>query len=192
MVAVRSTMQQLGNLAKPFSLPDVTANDHAVTLDDFAGQAILMMFICNHCPYVIHVMPELTELANRAKQKGFMVFAFSSNDVQSYPQDGPKAMATFARQYGFEFPYLYDESQEVAKSYGAACTPDFFVFDANHRLQYRGQMDDSRPSNDKLVTGADLQAALDAVRGGRAPNEAQIPSMGCNIKWRSGNEPDYF
>lgn len=192
MVSVLSTMQELGSLAKPFSLPDVTDQDRLVSLDDFSGKAVLLMFICNHCPYVIHVMPELVELANRAKQKGFAVAAISSNDAQDYPQDGPEPMGTFARQYGFEFPYLYDESQAVAKDYGAACTPDFFVFDSNHRLQYRGQMDDSRPGNGKLVTGADLQAALDAIRGGRVPDEAQTPSMGCNIKWRAGNEPDYF
>lgn len=192
MVAVLSTMQDLGGLAKPFELPDVANDNRKVALDDLAGQAILLMFICNHCPYVIHVMPELVELANRAKLKGFAVLAISSNDAQSYPQDGPEPMNTFARQYGFEFPYLYDESQEVAKNYGAACTPDFFVYDANHRLQYRGQMDESRPGNGKLVTGADLQSALDAIRGGRVPSEAQTPSVGCNIKWRAGNEPDYF
>jgi len=192
MVAVRSIMKQLGSLAKPFNLPDVAGEGRQVALDEFVDQAILMMFICNHCPYVIHLMPELTELANRAQKKGFVVLAISANDAKNYPQDGPEAMNAFARQHGFEFPYLYDQSQEMAKSYGAACTPDFFVFDVNHRLQYRGQMDDSRPGNGKLVTGADLQTALDAIRGGRAPDEAQKPSMGCNIKWRTGNEPDYF
>jgi len=192
MVAVLSTMQDLGSLAKPFSLPDVTDDDRLVLLESVTNQALLLMFICNHCPYVIHVIAELVELANRAKQKGFAVIAISSNDVQNYPQDGPEAMNTFARQYGFEFPYLYDESQDIAKAYGAACTPDFFVYDSNHRLQYRGQMDDSRPGNGKLVTGADLQAALDSIRGGRVPSDKQTPSMGCNIKWRAGNEPDYF
>ncbi len=191
MVAVPSTMQALGNPASSFSLPNVTANN-TVSDGDFIGQPMLVMFICNHCPYVIHIAEAMVALANQAAQRGFAVVAISANDAQAYPQDGPDKMAEFARAYGFEFPYLYDESQSVAKAFGAACTPDFFVYDRNHRLQYRGQMDASRPNNDLPVNGADLHAALDDVLAGRVTSESQAPSIGCNIKWRSGNEPDYF
>lgn len=192
MVAVLSTMQALGSPAKPFSLPDVSNNNQPVSLDDFADKPLLIMFICNHCPYVVHVASQMSELANEAHQKGVGVVAISSNDVENYPQDGPDKMAEFARHHGFEFPYLYDQSQATAKDYSAACTPDFYVYNDNHRLAYRGQMDDSRPGNGKPVTGEELQVALLRVLNGQLPDENQTPSMGCNIKWRAGNEPDYF
>lgn len=192
MVAVRSTMPALGGAAQAFQLIDTTSDKSSVSLADFVDKPLLLMFICNHCPYVIHVMTQLTALANKAQAEGFGVVAISSNDAQSYPQDGPVAMAKFAEDYGFKFPYLYDESQDVAKRYGAACTPDFYVYDNNHRLQYRGQMDDARPGNDKIVSGDYLRAAIEAVSRGQQVSENQIPSVGCNIKWRSGNEPDYF
>jgi len=143
------------------------------------------MFICNHCPFVLHVMPELAELANKFTTQGFAVIAISSNDVSTYPQDGPKHMAMFADQNGFEFPYCYDQSQQVAKAYDAACTPDFFVYDKQHKLRYRGQMDNSRPGNDLPVTGHDLKAAMQAILEGKLPDPNQQPSIGCNIKWRS-------
>lgn len=192
MVAVNSTMLPLGSAAPDFELADTTSSGGAVSKGDFAGQAMLVMFICNHCPYVLRVMPELAELANKARQQGFAVVAISSNDIENYPQDGPQAMRVFAEENRFEFPYLYDESQAVAKAYRAACTPDFYVFDRAHTLQYRGQMDGARPSNDLPADGQDLQAALDAVAAQRPVSTEQIPSIGCNIKWKAGNAPDYF
>ncbi len=192
MVAVPSTMQALGSPANEFSLPDASDSNALVTLQDAQGKPVLLMFICNHCPFVIHIVEQMVALANQARQQGYAVYAISANDAQAYPQDGPDAMAEFAKVHGFEFPYLYDQSQEIAKAYGAACTPDFFVYDKNHRLQYRGQMDGARPSNNVAVSGADLQGALDDVLASRATSEEQIPSIGCNIKWRAGNEPDYF
>lgn len=192
MVAVPSTMQALGSPARPFSLPNVSDDNTLVSEQSLASAPLLIMFICNHCPFVVHIAGPMAALANAAQQQGFAVVAISANDAQAYPQDGPEAMFEFAKQYGFEFPYLFDESQEVAKAYGAACTPDFFVYDNNHRLQYRGQMDGSRPGNNVDVTGGDLQQAIDDVLAGRATDENQVPSIGCNIKWRVGNEPDYF
>lgn len=168
------------------------SDDGLVSLDGFIGKPMLVMFICNHCPYVIHLIKPLCKLANEAQINGFGVVAISSNDVNAYPQDGPKAMREFALNYGFEFPYLFDETQEVAKNYGAACTPDFFVFDRQHMLRYRGQMDASRPSNSLPVTGHDLQSALEAIAGKQTVNQEQIASIGCSIKWRPGNEPEYF
>lgn len=193
MVAVQSTMQALGSLAPEFNLPETQhSKNRLVSIDSFVGQPLLVMFICNHCPFVIHIVDQMVALANQAHSQGVAVVAISSNDVQTYPQDGPEAMATFAARYGFEFPYLYDETQAIAKAYSAACTPDFFVFDKEHRLQYRGQMDSSRPGNAKPVSGKDLRAAIAAVLAGENPKEPQTPSVGCNIKWRQGNEPDYF
>ncbi len=191
MVAVQSTMQTLGSAAANFSLPDVRAAQN-VSLSDLSGQPLLVMFICNHCPFVIHIAERMAEVANQALSDGFAVLAISSNDVENYPQDGPEEMALFAQKYDFEFPYLYDESQAVAKAYGAACTPDFFVYDADHSLQYRGQMDSSRPSNGEPVTADDLSAALAAVISGLPVNDNQVPSIGCNIKWKAGNAPSYF
>ncbi|MBX2848226.1 MAG: thioredoxin family protein [Acidiferrobacterales bacterium] len=192
MVAVPSTMQALGSPASGFNLPSANQQNTVVDLLDFSGKPLLVMFICNHCPFVIHIAEVMARVGNQAQGDGFGVVAISANDVGAYPQDGPDKMAEFATQYGMAFPYLFDASQAVAKSYGAACTPDFFVYDHNHRLQYRGQMDSSRPSNDSPVDGADLLAALEEVAQGRAPDENQTPSIGCNIKWRPGNEPDYF
>lgn len=192
MVATKSTMLELGSSAADFCLPDVSNNNQLIQLADFQGQSLLVMFICNHCPFVVHIADRLTELANDFQSRGVGVVAISSNDVEHYPQDGPAKMVEFAAKAGFEFPYLYDESQQVAKNYSAACTPDFFVFDQNHKLFYRGQMDGSRPSNTVPVTGADLIGALEAVIGNRPAPERQIPSLGCNIKWRPGNEPAYF
>ena len=150
------------------------------------------MFICNHCPYVLHLIEPLVKIANKAQEDGFGVVAISANDVDVYPQDGPEQMRRFADQHGFDFPYLFDETQSVAKAYRAACTPDFFVYSRQHRLQYRGQMDGSRPSNNHPVDGQDLTAALQAVLAEKPTTEKQTPSIGCNIKWRPGNEPDYF
>lgn len=191
MVAVTSTMQALGTSAPGFTLPDVTADSAECDLASYAGKPLLVMFICNHCPYVVHLVAELAELANQVQKEGVAVLAISSNDAVNYPQDGPEAMVRFANQHAFEFPYLYDETQQVAKDYSAACTPDFFVYDAQHCLRYRGQMDDARPGNGKETTGSELLSALAAVMEGRPVNEGQVPSIGCNIKWRAGNEPDY-
>lgn len=184
MVAVKSTMQALGQAAPDFSLPDVSRQDALVSNADFIDQPMLIMFICNHCPYVIHVMQELTSLANDFVGQGFAVVAISSNDVDAYPQDGPDKMRLFAEQYRFAFPYCFDQSQQVAQAYDAACTPDFFVYDAQHKLRYRGQMDGARPGNAEPVNGADLRAAMTAVLAGDTPPAEQLPSMGCNIKWR--------
>lgn len=184
MVATYSTMQALGAPAPGFSLPNVCADNSLVGLEQFAGKPVLVAFICNHCPFVVHVMPELAELANTFVAQGFATVAISSNDVQTYPQDGPEHMAEFAKQNGFEFAYCYDETQQIAKAYGAACTPDFFVYDRQHRLAYRGQMDDSRPGNGQAVTGVDLVSAMQAILDGGVPSPHQKPSIGCNIKWR--------
>jgi len=191
MVAVQSTMQAIGSAAANFSLPDVQTTQH-ISLSSKEGKPLLVMFICNHCPFVVHIAERMVEIGNQAAKDGFAVVAISSNDVENYPQDGPDAMALFAQEHGFEFPYLYDESQAVAKAYGAACTPDFFIYDANHALQYRGQMDSSRPGNGEDVTGSDLSAALIAVKSGVVTSDNQVPSIGCNIKWKAGNAPDYF
>lgn len=192
MAAVKSTMQALGAPAPSFNLPDVRSFDAFVSLNDLKTRPLLVMFICNHCPYVIHVAECMTRVANDAVKKGFGVVAISANDALNYPQDGPDAMAELAKEYGFSFPYLYDESQAVAQAYGASCTPDFFVFDADHILIYRGQMDAARPGGSAAVTGDELSAAINALHLGRPVSEAQVPSMGCSIKWKAGNEPDYL
>ncbi|MEW6745168.1 MAG: thioredoxin family protein [Planctomycetota bacterium] len=191
MVETPSTMLPLGTLAPPFALPDAVSG-RTVSREDFARKkALLVMFICNHCPYVVHVKEELARIGKDYKTKDVGIMAISSNDVASHPDDAPPKMAAFAKQVGFNFPYLYDESQEVAKAYHAACTPDFFLFDDKRQLVYRGQLDDSRPGNQKPVNGKDLRAALDAVLAGKKPSPNQKPSMGCNIKWAPGNEPHY-
>ncbi|MFO7775782.1 MAG: thioredoxin family protein [Candidatus Hydrogenedentota bacterium] len=190
MVATASTMMPLGTEAPPFSLPDTEGK--TVALSDYEGsKGYLIMFICNHCPYVKHVQHELARLGKEYQDKGVAVIAINSNDVANYPDDSPEKMAEEVKTQGYTFPYLYDETQEVAKAYGAACTPDFFLFDENKKLVYRGQLDDSRRGNDKPVTGADLRAALDAVLAGKPVPEEQKPSMGCNIKWKPGNQPSY-
>ena len=191
MVDTLSTMQPLGVKAPYFRLPNPQGK--TLSIDDFKdAPALLVVFICNHCPFVQHIITHFAELAREYQARGVGVVAISSNEVQSYPEDGPEKMEEFSKARGLTFPYLYDESQEVAKAYGAACTPDFYLFDGDRRLVYRGQMDDSRPGNNCPVTGADLRAALDAVLAGQPVPEGQKPSMGCNIKWKPGNEPGYF
>ncbi len=190
MTATASQMLPLGTLAEDFSLPDFEGK--FVSLSDYKdAPALLIVFMCNHCPYVIHVLDNLVELIKEYQKKGVAVVAISSNDIIQYPEDCLELMALLASEHNFTFPYLYDESQKVAKTYRAACTPDFFVFDSKHELAYRGQMDSSRPDSDIPVTGDDLRAALDAVLNGQKPTSKQFPSMGCNIKWKSGNKPDY-
>jgi peroxiredoxin len=185
-----STMLPLGTAAPDFSLPDPSGQ--MVSPGDFtAAPALLVVFMCNHCPYVKHVRSELARLARDYQARGAAVVGINSNDVANYPDDSPARMREEAQAAGYTFPYLYDESQEVAKAYKAACTPDFFLFDRNRRLVYRGQLDDSRPGNAKPVTGADLRAALDAVLAGQPVPADQKPSVGCNIKWKPGNEPNY-
>lgn len=183
-------MLALGTPAPEFSLPDT--NGRTVSLSAFSGKPTLVAFICNHCPYVLHLAEQLATLGKDYQAKGVGVVAISSNDVENYPDDSPEKMKAEVDRAGYTFPYLYDESQAVAQAYRAACTPDFFLFDAEHKLVYRGQIDSSRPGNGKPVTGEDIRAALDAVLAGQPVAEAQTPSLGCNIKWKAGNEPDYF
>ncbi|HWQ90545.1 MAG TPA: thioredoxin family protein [Clostridia bacterium] len=191
MVAVNSTMLPLGTPAPDFRLPDTTGK--VVSLADVKGAAALVVvFMCNHCPYVKHVRGGLAQLARDYALRGVAVVGINSNDAASYPADSPQKMAEEAKAAGYTFPYLYDATQEVAKAYHAACTPDFYVFDGQRRLVYRGQMDDSRPGNGLAVTGKDLRAALDAVLSGQPVSGQQKPSIGCNIKWKPGNEPPYF
>jgi len=191
MSATASTMLPLTTKAPDFHLPDTEGK--TVSLSDFRdARALVVVFLCNHCPFVKHVIRDLVDLAKEYQDRGVAFVAINSNDVATYPDDRPEMMTKFARQKGFTFPYLYDETQEVAKAYRAACTPDFFVFDEKRELVYRGQMDDSRPGNGVPITGADLCVALDgSLEGGPVPAN-QKPSMGCNIKWKPGNEPDYF
>jgi peroxiredoxin len=190
MVQTPSTMLDLGTGAPGFTLSEpLTGNQ--VSLSDQQGKPLLVVFSCNHCPYVLHIIDSFVSLANAARRRGFAVVMISSNDVTGYPQDGPLKMAEFARDHEFEFPYLYDESQQIATAYQAACTPDFFLFDAAHRLVYRGQYDGSRPGNQEPVDGADLQAAVDAIHAGEGVAKAQVPSVGCNIKWRADSQPVY-
>jgi len=191
VAATPSTMLALGTPAPDFDLPDVT-DGRRVRRVDFQGRPLLVMFICNHCPFVKHVRDELARLGSDFLPRGFSIVAISSNDAETYPEDGPERMKAESRAAGYPFPYLYDETQQVAKAYRAACTPDFYVFDRDHRLAYRGQLDDSRPKNGAPVTGHDLRGAMEAVLAGRPAAETQLPSIGCNIKWRPGNEPDYF
>lgn len=191
MAMTASTMLELGTSAPDFRLPDTQG--HIVSRDDYKdAPALLVIFMCNHCPFVKHVQDHLVQLVKEYQARGVAVVGINSNDVAGYPQDRPRMMAENAEKSGFTFPYLHDETQDVAKAYHAACTPDFFLFDADRRLFYRGQMDDSRPGNDLPVTGADLRGALDAVLAGCRPPAVQRPSMGCNIKWKPGNEPDYW
>lgn len=190
MVLTPSTMLPLGTPAPDFTLPD--ANGKTVRLADFAGKPVLVAFICNHCPYVKHVAEGFAKLAKEYESRGVAVVGINSNDIEKYPDDSPAKMKDEVQLRGYTFPYLLDESQQVAQAYRAACTPDFYVFDKNHQLAYRGQLDGSRPGNEIPVTGADLRTALDAVLAGQATPEKQLPSIGCNIKWKPGNEPDYF
>lgn len=189
MAAVESQMLPLGTEAPAFSLPDPDGTPHALAE---SARAHLVMFICNHCPFVVHVREQLAALGNDYGSKDVSIIAISSNDINTHPADSPAQMKQKAVEWGFTFPYLYDEDQSVAKAYKAACTPDFFLFDADRRLVYRGQLDGSRPSNGIAVDGADLRAALDRTLAGEAVAAEQKPSIGCNIKWTPGNEPDYF
>ena len=184
MAKTESTMLPLGTPAPDFRLPD-TASGKQLSFDDIAGdKGTLIIFICNHCPFVKHVLDELVRLGHDYPGRGIGIAAISSNDITGYPQDRPERMAELAREKGFAFPYLYDESQNTARAYDAACTPDFFVFDADRKLVYRGQLDDSRPGNNIPVTGKDLRAALDALIEGKPVSKNQKPSIGCNIKWK--------
>lgn len=189
MAAVESQMLALGTKAPEFSLPDADGEVHSLADD---ADACLVMFICNHCPFVKHINDELARIGRDYGSRGVAIYAINSNDVKNYPDDRPELMRQEAARHGYTFPYLFDETQETAKIYRAACTPDFYVFDAARELVYRGQLDDSRPSNDIPVDGRDLRQALDAALAGREPLETQKPSIGCNIKWIRGNEPDYF
>lgn len=185
MARTPSNMLSLKTKAPNFSLLDTISNQ-TLTLDELKGaQATVIMFICNHCPFVIHVNPELVHIANEYKNKGISFIAISSNDVVNYPQDSPDKMQTHALENNYPFPYLYDETQEIAKAYDAACTPDFYLFDSNLKLTYRGQLDNSRPGNDIPVTGEDLRNAIDSIVNNTAMNPIQKPSIGCNIKWKS-------
>ncbi len=185
-----STMLPLGTPAPDFRLPD--PDGRTVSLDDFRqAPALLVVFMCNHCPYVRHIRTGLAAFAREYQAKGLAIVGINGNDASEYPEDGPRKMAEEITAAGYTFPYLYDETQAVAKAYRAACTPDFFLFDRSRALVYRGQFDDSRPGSGVPVTGKDLRAAADAALAGRATPTKQKSSMGCNIKWKAGNEPEY-
>lgn len=189
-MAVPSSMLPLGTLAPPFTLPDSSGAPHSIA-EASAAPALVVCFICNHCPYVKHIADQLATVTGDFIDRGIEVVGINSNDVEAYPDDRPEQMAIEAIQRGYRFPYLYDESQAVARAYQAACTPDFYLFDGQRRLVYRGQFDSSRPSSDQPVTGAHLVAAVEAVVAGEPPLADQVPSLGCSIKWRSGNEPPW-
>lgn len=192
MARTASTMLDLGTQAPDFALPDVTTGK-TVSLATFKGKkGLLVMFICRHCPFVKHVQDELARLGKDYGDKDLGIVAISSNDAANYPDDRPESLKEMVKEVGFVFSLLYDESQQTAKAYEAACTPDFFLFDADQKLAYRGQLDDSRPGNDLPVTGKDLRAVIDAVLAGHAPTAEQKPSIGCNIKWKAGNHPAYY
>jgi len=191
MARTPSTMVPLGTSAPDFALPD-TISGRTVKLADFKGKkALLVIFLCNHCPFVIHVREGLVALGRDYEKRDVAIVAISANDPETHPDDAPDRLGAESKRLGYRFPVLFDESQEVAKAFGAACTPDFFLYDQNRRLVYRGQLDGSRPGNDVPVTGSDLRFAIDAVLAGRAPAAKQTPSLGCNIKWRPGNEPRF-
>ena len=191
MVRTPSTMLPLGTPAPEFSLPNIDGT--IVSLSDFKdAAALVVVFMCNHCPFVKHVAPELARFAQEYVGRNVAVVGISSNDVAGYPDDSPDKMKAEAAARGYVFPYLFDETQDVAKAYRAACTPDFYLFDRSRRLFYRGQFDNSRPESGIPVTGADLRSAVEAALTGDAPPAEQRPSLGCNIKWKKGNEPDYY
>lgn len=191
MARTPSTMLALGTSAPDFSLPE-PATGKTVALKDFQDQPMLVAFICNHCPYVLHIQTAFARLAEEYQAKGVAIVAINANDVANYPDDSPENMVQQVNDVPYTFPYLFDESQQIAKAYQAACTPDFFVFDVEHKLYYRGQFDASRPRNDEPVTGQDMRDALDSLLVGMAAPENQLASLGCNIKWKAGNEPGYF
>ena len=191
MALTKSQMLPLGTQAPDFNLPDYTGK--RVSLADFKDSpALLVMFICNHCPYVQHVRPTIARLTSEYAKKGVASIGINSNDAQKYPADSPAMMEQDAQAAGYTFPYLVDETQSVAKAYRAACTPEFYLFDKNHKLYYRGRLDGSTPSSNVPTTGEDLQRALDSLLAGKPAPKDQHASMGCNIKWKPGNEPDYF
>ena len=191
MAQTASTMLPLGTPAPDFSLPEPMTGK-TVSLGDFQdAPALLVMVICNHCPFVKHIRQGLVQFARDYPAKDLAIVAISANDAANYPDDSPAKIAEEAKTFGYPFPYLHDESQTVAKAYRAACTPDFFLFDAGRKLVYRGQFDGSRPGNKLPVTGSDLRAAVDALLAGQPVPSAQQPSIGCNIKWKTGHEPDY-
>lgn len=191
MARTPSTMLALGTVAPDFSLPE-PATGKTVSLQDFQGKPLLVAFICNHCPYVLHIQTAFARMAEEYQAKGIAIVAINANDVANYPDDSPEKMIEQANDVPYTFPYLFDESQQVAKAYQAACTPDFFLFDANHQLYYRGQFDDARPRSDVPVTGKDMRDAMDRLLAGMAAPENQVASLGCNIKWKMGNELGYF
>ena len=190
MARTPSTMLELGTTSPDFSLLE-PATGKQVSLSDFTGQPLLVAFISNHCPYVILIKEEFAKFAKEYQEKGLNVVAINANDIENYPDDSPEKMIEDVKSYGYSFPYLFDESQQVASQYQAACTPDFFMFDADHKLYYRGQFDDARPNTDIAVTGADMRAAANSLLSGNAAPELQKASLGCNIKWKAGNEPSY-
>ena len=187
-MAVESTMLPLGTRAPDFELTDTVSGD-VMTLESLPGKAVVVMFLCNHCPYVKHIQHGLVEFGNDYADKDVSLVGIGSNDAVNYPDDSPDKLGAVAREYGYAFPVLFDETQEVATAYTAACTPDFFVFGPDRTLVYRGRFDESRPNSDVPVTGRDLRAAVDAVLDGKPVAETQYPSMGCSIKWKPGNEP---
>ncbi len=192
MVLTPSTMLPLGTQAPDFRLPDVVSGQ-IISLANFADKtALLLMFICCHCPFVKHIQQEIAKLGQDYQYKSLGIIAISANDISKYPDDSPENIKLMAQKLGFNFPFCYDETQEVAKSYTAACTPDFFLFNKSRKLVYRGQFDDSRPSNQIPVTGTDLRQAIDCLLANKLIDFPQKPSIGCNIKWKPGNEPDYF
>lgn len=192
MALTASTMLPLGNKAPEFQLPDVVSGE-TISLDTFAGkQGLVVIFLCRHCPFVKHVQGELAKLGRDYQDTDLGIVAISANDATTHPDDAPEKLKEMAQELGLTFPLCYDESQETAKAYTAACTPDFFVFDRDRKLVYRGQFDDSRPGNDQPVTGKDLRSAIDAVLAQSPVSEEQKPSIGCNIKWKPGNEPAYY
>ncbi len=190
MARTPSTMLELGTAAPDFALPE-PATSRTVSRSDFEGRPLLVAFICNHCPYVLHIIRPFATFAREYQERGIDTVAINSNDINAYPEDHPGKMIELAKETGLSFPYLYDETQEVARACRAACTPDFFLFDADHRLIYRGRFDAATPGNNEPVTGEDLRAACDALLEGTPMSQDQRPSMGCNIKWKPGNEPEY-
>lgn len=190
MARTQSTMLELGTVAPTFSLPDTDGQIVSLdTIDSSVG--LLVVFLCNHCPFVIHIRDELARFSREYTHKGLAIVGINANDIERYPDDSPERMAAEKQLAGYDFPYLFDQSQSVAQAYRAACTPDFYLFDRDRRLVYRGQFDDSRPGNGEPVTGADLRAAADAVLAGQSVTADQKPSIGCSIKWKPGNEPQY-
>lgn len=191
MARTPSTMLKLGTQAPEFTLLEPVSGSQ-VSLNDFKDSPLLVVFACNHCPYVLHIIDSFVSMANSYLSRGLSTVWINANDVEHYPDDSPEKMVNLVQDYGFKFPYLYDQTQQVAQSYQAACTPDLFLFDATHRLVYRGQYDASRPGNNEPVSGYDLKLAIDALLAGTPVNEDQVPSLGCNVKWKAGNEPGYF